>query len=432
MRCLECHGDVPLLENEHLLACSGLTLHEYALRHHLPLELLLQPDQIGRFFEGPQVAPASDTPDEIARATLQGLRWAGLVREPAQEPAQEPAPGPTHAAGPRQAPDVRIPGEIRWLDLLLWDLERLADYGFRFRQAYDYDGDAHRVVARSYLQAPAGHPRVRARQGLLAVPAPPPPFVDALAVCVGHVAELQAGYLLMPFADATDALAVREYLARDHGIDGVLLDDGERAGGGLLRTRTLKDTAALLALLRSALQAMPGVWERFHQPMPEVTVTKELVFDAAHFITDHPAKCSNLHGGRYRLQVQVTGRVDPVTGCVVDYGYLKRVVSRRVIERFDHHTLNYAAPELAWRSSTEMVCVYVWEQLIDFLPALSGLRLYETTQSWCDYRGPTLAEYQARGSHPLLHPLDGIAVAQRARLLGANGGRHLRAVGVCG
>ena len=427
MRCLECKGDVALLENEHLLACSGLTLHEYAIRHHLPLDLLLQPDQIGSVFEAPPVAvtpvaPINGAPNEIARATLQGLRWAGMVREPAHEPPRQQSSGS----------GVRIPGEIRRLDLLLWDLERLADYGFRCRQAYDYDGDAHRVVARSYLQASVEHLRVRTRQGLLAAPEPPPPFIDALAVFVGHAAELQADYLLMPFADAADAVAVREQLARNHGIDCVMLDDGERAGSGLLRSRTPDDTAALFALLRPDLRAMPGVWERFHRAMPTATVTKELVFDSAHFITDHPAKCSNLHGGRYLLQVQVTGRVDPVTGCVVDYGYLKRVASRRVIERFDHHTLNYAAPELAWRSSTEMVCVYVWEQLIDFLPALSGLRLYETTQSWCDYRGPTLAEHQASGSDPLLHPLDGIAARDRSRLLGAIGAQGLRTVGACG
>ncbi len=443
MRCLECDGDLVVLDNEHLLACSGLTLHEYAMRHHLPLDMLLQPDQIGSVFEAPPFAAANGTPDEAARATLQGLRWAGLVQEVVQEPVaelpqglgrqpiQQPVQHRARQSRPDRRCDVIIPGEVRRLDLLLWDVERLADYGFRFRQAYDYEGDAHRVVARSYLQAPLGNLRVCTRQGLLAAPEPPPPFVEVLAVFVGHVAELQAGYLMMPFADAVDADAVRERLARDHGIHCVLLDYSEQPGGGLLRTRTPEDTTALFALLQSELRAMPGVWERFHEPMPTATVTKELIFDAAHFITDHPAKCSNLHGGRYLLQVQMTGRVDPVTGCVVDYGYLKRVVGQHIIERFDHHTLNYAAPELAWRSSTEMVCVYVWEQLIDFLPGLSGLRLYETTQSWCDYRGPTLAEHQALGSHPLLHPLDEIAVVDRRRLLGATSTRHLRVVDPC-
>jgi 6-pyruvoyl tetrahydropterin synthase/QueD family protein len=174
---------------------------------------------------------------------------------------------------------------------------------------------------------------------------------------------------------------------------------------------------------------MPGGWERFHSEMPVAMVTKELVFDAAHFITDHPAKCSNLHGGRYLLQVQVSGPIDPVTGCVVDYGYLKRVANRLVVERFDHHTLNYAAPELAWRSSTEMLCVYIWEQLIEYLPGLSGLRLYETTQSWCDYQGPSLERYQREGSSPLMQWLQRLQTdAGRQALVSRPSGR-LRAVG---
>ena len=408
MRCLECEQDLALLENEHLLDCCGLTLHEYAIRHHLPLDLLLQPDQVGSVFDAQPASVPGGTPGELARATLQGLRWAGLVQ--------------THGH------DVRIPGEIRRLNLMIWDLQRLTDFGFHFRQAYDYGDNTHRVVARSYLQAPVAN--LRARHGLQAAPEPPPPFLDALAVYLIHVGEIQSGYLLMPFADMADGRDVRDQLLRDHGLHCVELDYFEVRGGGLLRTRTPADTAALFALLRQRLEAIPEGWERFHCEMPTATVTKELIFDAAHFITDHPAKCSNLHGGRYLLQVQVSGRVDPITGCVVDYGYLKRVVSQLIIERFDHHTLNYAAEELAWRSSTEMVCVFIWEQLIDFLPGLTGLRLYETTQSWCDYRGPTLAEFQIKGSHRVLHAFDDIDGAARRRVLAQPVACHLRAVGV--
>jgi 6-pyruvoyl tetrahydropterin synthase/QueD family protein len=392
MRCLECEQEIDRLDNEHLLQCSGLTLHEYAIRHHVPLDLLLQPDQVGSAFEARPVARRR-YPGERARAVLQGLDWAGLVE--------------------RDGDDVRIRGEVRRLDQLLWDLEQLADFGFRFRQAYGYRDDTHRVVARSELVAPAEHLRPAVR----AVPEPPPAFLDALAVFVAHAGDLQAGYLLLPFALTAQARDAAERLRRDHGVDCVTLAAGGAAEGSLLRTRTPADTRALMALVRERLSVIPDGWTRFHDPMPEATVTKELVFDAAHFITDHPAKCSNLHGGRYLLQVQVSGRIDPLTGCVVDYGYLKRIVNRLVVERFDHHTLNYAAPELAWRSSTEMICVFVWEQLIDYLPGLSGLRLYETTQSWCDYRGPTLAEYQQQGQSRLLAHFPTMDAGERRRLI---------------
>jgi 6-pyruvoyl tetrahydropterin synthase/QueD family protein len=180
------------------------------------------------------------------------------------------------------------------------------------------------------------------------------------------------------------------------------LDAADHPQGVLLRTLTREDAQRLLVLLDPQLGQIPGALHRYRQPTPILAVSKELVFDSAHFITDHPAKCSNLHGGRYALHVTVEDRIDPVTGCVVDYGYLKRVVTRRVIERFDHHHLNYASRELGWRSSTEMLCIFIWEQLIDYLPALSELVLYETPQSWCRYRGPSLQDFQRQGSDPLL------------------------------
>jgi 6-pyruvoyl tetrahydropterin synthase/QueD family protein len=231
--------------------------------------------------------------------------------------------------------------------------------------------------------------------------APPPDLRLSLAAFLAHVGELQAGYLFLPFPDPAHARWVEGELA-PLGVGVRRLEGVDEAAGALLRTRARGDGERLLALLEGELGAMPGALERFRQPTPEVTVAKELVFDAAHFITDHPAKCSNLHGGRYVLRVKVRDRIDPVRGCVGDSGYLSRVATRRVVERFDHHTLNYAAPELAWRSSTEILCVFVWEQLIDYLPGLVELELHETPQSWCSYRGPRLEEREGWGGDALL------------------------------
>lgn len=381
MRCLECGSELERLDNDHLLDCCGFTLQEYAIRHRLPLDLLLHPDQVNQADATDWYPAPLPHRSENARATLEGLRWAGLLH-----------------AGEMFAD---IPGEIRRLDLLLWDLEQLAGLGFRCRQDYEYSADTHRVVARNRLRVPLRNLRPGRRW---VTPEPPPDVLDSLAVYVAHVAELHAGYMFMQFPRSADAEAVRESLAREYAVQCRLLDAADHPGGALLRTLTTTDTGVLLDLLKTRLVTMPGAWERFDAPTPSATVSKELVFDAAHFITDHPAKCSNLHGGRYQLHVEVSGRIDPVTGCVVDYGYLKRVVNRQVIERFDHHNLNYAATELAWRSSTEMLCVHIWESLIDYLPGLSGLRLFETTQSWCEYRGPTLEAFQAQGSDALLHP----------------------------
>lgn len=379
MHCRECGAAVELLTNEHLRACSGLTVQEYALRHHLPLDLLLSPDQLNASPHPERLPPSQRYPRPRAWAVLEGLRLAGLVQE--------------------QNGMVVVPGEVRRLDLLFWDLQHLRDFGFRFQQDYRFDQETHRVVARNRLVASPESLR-QARPPVLAG-APPPEADEILAVYVAHAVWSQAGYLFLGFAASGDADAVGAQLQR-HGVAMERLDVAEPGIDALWRTRTPDDSRRLLEALEPRLVDMPGAWERFHADTPIATVAKELPFDSAHFITDHPAKCSNLHGGRYVLHVKVRDRVDPITGCVLDYGYLKRVVTRRVIERFDHHTLNYVGPELAWRSSTEMLCVYIWEQLIDCLPAMHELELYETPQSWCCYRGPSLAELQAQGGSALL------------------------------
>ncbi|MEW8049654.1 MAG: 6-carboxytetrahydropterin synthase [Candidatus Thiodiazotropha endolucinida] len=379
MQCLECGSAVANLDNNHLLRCCSLTLQEYAIRHHLPLDLLIDREQVNRIDALQDYPRAKAYPSEQARAIFRGLKWGGLLR--------------------REDSFTVVPGEIRRLDLLLWSLQWLNEYGFLYRQEYSYEDDTHRVVAVNRLKVPTAYLALSAEAHLS--PVPPPDFLLSLAVLVAHIGELQAGYLFLQLPERAAGETIMAEASR-HGIEFRELDAADHPDGLLLRTLTRSDTAHLLALIRGNLMGMPGVMERFEQKTPEVTVSKELVFDAAHFITDHPAKCSNLHGGRYLLHVKVRDRIDPVTGCVVDYGYLKRVATKRVIDRFDHHNLNYATSELAWRSSTEMLCVFIWEQLIEYLPGLVELQLYETTQSWCNYSGPSLEAFQQSGSDSLL------------------------------
>ncbi len=404
MQCLECGTELQRLESEHLLSCCGLTLHEYALRHHMPLDFILSPDQVNVADRVEDYSCASACPGETARSLLRGFRLAGLLKD--------------------EGEFTVLPGDVRRLELLLWNLQYLKDFGFRFRQEYRFDTTTNRVVADNRLKARRSN---LARQSSVELSlVPPPDFLTALASCIAQVGELHAGYLFIPVPERRDAQEIIGCLKRLRNISMVLLETGEPGGGVMLRSHRRTDSDRLFETLRELLKMMPGVWERFHVTTPEVTVVKELVFDSAHFITDHPAKCSNLHGGRYTLQVKVGGRIDPVTGCVIDYGYLKRVVNQRVVDRFDHHNLNFVASELAWRSSTEMLCVYIWEQLIDYLPGMTELQLYETQQSWCHYSGPDLESYQSSGSSFLLHHFDELDVRTlqlREQIMDGQGGR---------
>lgn len=67
-----------------------------------------------------------------------------------------------------------------------------------------------------------------------------------------------------------------------------------------------------------------------------VTVTREFTFAMGHTLTDYPGDCARLHGHNYRLLVEVGYTPDPVSGMVVDFADLKKLVDP-IVDRLDHH-----------------------------------------------------------------------------------------------
>ncbi|MFA7278420.1 MAG: 6-carboxytetrahydropterin synthase QueD [Candidatus Gracilibacteria bacterium] len=90
-------------------------------------------------------------------------------------------------------------------------------------------------------------------------------------------------------------------------------------------------------------------------------VTKEFTFHASHFLTKYYGQCERLHGHSYKLEVTVEGDVGE-NDMVIDFGILKRIVVRRVIDKLDHHHLN----DLFENPSAERVCEWIWGQLEKF------------------------------------------------------------------
>ena len=75
-------------------------------------------------------------------------------------------------------------------------------------------------------------------------------------------------------------------------------------------------------------------------------VTKRFEFSYAHCLPNHNGKCKRLHGHNAILEVTVGGEVQKTTsighsteGMTVDFGDLKDVVNKAVIDKWDHYTL---------------------------------------------------------------------------------------------
>jgi len=76
-------------------------------------------------------------------------------------------------------------------------------------------------------------------------------------------------------------------------------------------------------------------------------IAKQFTFEAGHILPNHQGKCRRLHGHSYRMEVavgvpdnhRVYGSGSPLEGMVMDFGDLKEVVKRLVVDPWDHHFL---------------------------------------------------------------------------------------------
>jgi 6-pyruvoyltetrahydropterin/6-carboxytetrahydropterin synthase len=114
-------------------------------------------------------------------------------------------------------------------------------------------------------------------------------------------------------------------------------------------------------------------------------IFREFTFEAAHRLPNVPEghKCARLHGHSYRVQLHVTGEVDPQAGWLMDFGDLKRAF-QPLHARLDHYYLN-EVPGLE-NPTSEVLARWIWDRLIGQLP-LSAVMVRETCTSGCVYRG---------------------------------------------
>lgn len=183
------------------------------------------------------------------------------------------------------------------------------------------------------------------------------------------------------------------------------IEQGTFGGGGrvLLElidvTRNAWPNADLVAMKMaiSPLQSWSAaVWE-----IPMIRLSQKFEFAATHRL-HNPAmndeenrrafgKCNNPHGHghNYEVQVTLTGEPDE-SGCLVNVPDFERIVSRVVIDRFDHKNLNVELPEFREQlPSVENIARVIYRLLDPALRSdrarLSSVTVWETPKTWCEY-----------------------------------------------
>jgi len=143
--------------------------------------------------------------------------------------------------------------------------------------------------------------------------------------------------------------------------------------------------------------------------MSTIRITKEFRFEAAHALRGYDGPCKSIHGHSYELAVTVTGtpvgdKESPKTGMVMDFGDLKKIIKKNIIDSVDHALiLNKDYPVEDVQKIREVFCNIVWvdyqptsenllddfsKKIIPLLPEgvkLFSLRLRETANSYAEW-----------------------------------------------
>ncbi len=144
--------------------------------------------------------------------------------------------------------------------------------------------------------------------------------------------------------------------------------------------------------------------------MKNIRITKHFDFESAHALYGYDGKCKNIHGHSYHLHVTVIGEPiddlsNPKNGMVMDFGDLKKIVKKEIVDVFDHAVvLNKNSPHLelaksiedhshkivlvSYQPTSERMLFDFAEKIKALLPEkvyLHSLKLFETANSYAEW-----------------------------------------------
>lgn len=106
-------------------------------------------------------------------------------------------------------------------------------------------------------------------------------------------------------------------------------------------------------------------------------VCKSFTFEAAHRLPNYAGPCSRWHGHHWVLQVEISGNINS-DGFVMDFSELKQKVNNFAISKLDHYCLN----DIISNPTCELLLIWIYKQLVDNLPNIYELRLWETPDNF--------------------------------------------------
>lgn len=96
---------------------------------------------------------------------------------------------------------------------------------------------------------------------------------------------------------------------------------------------------------------------------------------AAHYLPNYPGACQNMHGHTWRIEVWLQGEVDPTTGMLVDFRFVKDIVNF-----CDHCVLNEVLPQEYLPPTAENLATY----FLRMIPQATKVRVWESNHCYAE------------------------------------------------
>lgn len=115
-------------------------------------------------------------------------------------------------------------------------------------------------------------------------------------------------------------------------------------------------------------------------------ITQAFRFEAAHRLPAVPPthRCFHLHGHTYRVELRLSGAVDPKTGFVVDFFDVESAFEP-LRRQLDHRYLNDI--EGLDNPTAENIAIWIWQRCKPLLPQLATVAVFENADCWAEYDG---------------------------------------------
>lgn len=134
----------------------------------------------------------------------------------------------------------------------------------------------------------------------------------------------------------------------------------------------------------------------------------EIQFDTAHYLSGYSGKCSNIHGHRYRLVVELASQNlhqdGQQRGMVADFGEIKTLL-KQIADQYDHKLLiednadgqavaqqlsqlpnQFAICMVPYRPTAEEMARAIYNQIKNAGYPVYSVEIFETPVNSCIYR----------------------------------------------